>query len=58
MQVGVTIRLYGYRHEHDVQRKKRWNNNEIFIENKTRKQNVFKKVGNSMPRPPVWRTKS
>jgi len=57
MQVVVTIRLYGYRHEHDVQRKKRRNNKEIFIENKTCKQNVLEKVGNSMPRPPVCRTK-
>ena len=57
MKVVVTIRLYGYGLENDVQRKKRWNNKEIFIENKTCKQNVLKKVGNSMPRPPVYRTK-
>jgi hypothetical protein len=32
MQVVVTIRLYAYyEYEHD---KKRWNNEEIFIENK------------------------
>ena len=34
MQVAVNIRLYEYGHEQVRFRKKRWNNNDFFIENK------------------------